>query len=65
VIVLQGRGKTLAEAVAQLGCLPLAERYLTMGRKRPRLLPLAILVAAMGLVALKLLAAVLVVLLRL
>lgn len=73
VLVLQGRGKTLPEAVAQLGCLPLAERYLTMGRQRPRLLPLAILVAAMGLVVLKLLAvevaffiaAVLVVLLRL
>jgi di/tricarboxylate transporter len=73
VVVLQGRGNTLPEATAQLGCLPLAERYLTMGRKRPRLLPLAILVAAMGLVALKFLpveaaffiAAVLVVLLQL
>lgn len=73
VVVLQGRGKTLPEAVAQLGCLPLAERYLTMGRKRPRLLPLAILAVAMALVALKLLsvevafflAAVLVILLRL
>lgn len=73
VIVLQGRGKTLPEIVARLGCLPLAERYLTIGRKRPRLLPLAILAVAMGLVALKLMAvevaffiaAVLVVLLRL
>jgi di/tricarboxylate transporter len=73
VVLLQGRAKTLPEAMAQLGCLPLAERYLTMGRKRPRLLPLVILVAAMVLVALKLLpvevaffiAAVLVVLLRL
>jgi di/tricarboxylate transporter len=73
VVLLQGRAKTLLEAMAQLGCLPLAERYLTMGRKRPRLLPLVILVAAMVLVALKLLpvevaffiAAVLVVLLRL
>jgi di/tricarboxylate transporter len=77
VVLLQGRAKTLPEAMAQLGCLPLAERYLTsyltMSRKRPRLLPLVILVAAMVLVALKLLpvevaffiAAVLVVLLRL
>jgi di/tricarboxylate transporter len=73
VVLLQGRAKTLPEAMAQLGCLPLAERYLTMGRNRPRLLPLMILVAAMVLVALKLLpvevaffiAAVLVVLLRL
>lgn len=73
VVVLQGRGKTLPETVAQLGCLPLAERYLTLGRKRPRILPLAILVAAMVLTALQVLpvqaafflAAVLVVLLRL
>jgi di/tricarboxylate transporter len=73
VVVLQGRSKTLLEAVAQLGCLPLVERHLTMGHKRPRLLPLAILIVAMALVALKLLsvevafflAAVLVILLRL
>ncbi len=73
VLVLQGRGKILPDAVAQLGCLPLAERYLTMGHRRPRLLPLAILGAGMALIALKLLpievaffiAAVLVVLLRL
>jgi di/tricarboxylate transporter len=73
VVVLQGRSKKLPEVVAQLGCLPLAERYLTMGRKRPRLLPLGILLAAMGLVALKFLpveaaffiAAVLVLVLRL
>lgn len=73
VVLLQGRAKSLPEAVAQLGCLPLAERHLTMSRKRLRLLPLVILVAAMVLVALKLLpvevaffiAAVLVVLLRL
>jgi di/tricarboxylate transporter len=73
VVLLQGRAETLPEAIVQLGCLPLAERYLSMGRKRPRLLPLVILVAAMALVALKLLpvevaffvAAVLVVLLRL
>ncbi|WIM12930.1 SLC13 family permease [Enhydrobacter sp.] len=73
VVLMQGYAKTLPEAIVQLGCLPLAERYLTIGRKRPRLLPLAILLAAMALVALKLLpvevaffiAAVLVVLLRL
>jgi di/tricarboxylate transporter len=73
VVLLQGRAETLPEAMVQLGCLPLEERYLAMGRKRPRLLSLVILVAAMALVALKLLpvevaffiAAVLVVLLRL
>jgi di/tricarboxylate transporter len=56
VLVLQGRGKILPDAVAQLGCLPLAERYLTMGHNRPRLLPLAILGTGMALVAFKLLA---------
>ena len=73
VLVLQGHAKILPDTVAQLGCLPLAERYLTMGRNRPRLLPLVILCAGMALVTLKLLpvevaffiAAVLVVLLRL
>ena len=73
VVLMQGYAKTLPEAIVQLGCLPLAERYLTIGRKRLRFLPLVILVAVMGLVALKLLpvevaffiAAVLVVLLRL
>jgi di/tricarboxylate transporter len=73
VVVLQGHGKTLPDTVAQLGCLPLAEEYLTVGRNRPGFLPLAILLAAMGLVALKFMAveaaffiaAVLVVLLRL
>jgi di/tricarboxylate transporter len=72
VVVLQGHGKTLPDTVAQLGCLPLAEEYLTVGRNRPGFLPLAILLAAMGLVALKFMAveaaffiaAVLVVLLR-
>jgi di/tricarboxylate transporter len=73
VVLLQGHGKTLPDTVAQLGCLPLAEEYLTVGRNRPGFLPLAILLAAMGLVALKFMAveaaffiaAVLVVLLRL
>jgi di/tricarboxylate transporter len=51
VIVLQGRRAQLAEALTRLGCLPLAERNLTIARRRPRLLPLVILVLAMALVA--------------
>jgi di/tricarboxylate transporter len=73
VILLQGRAATLSEALAQLGCVPLAERYLAIERKGPRFLPLIILIAAMTLAAMKLLpvevaffiAAVLVVVLRL
>ncbi len=49
VIVLQGRSQQLADALAQLGCLPLAERNLAIGRPRFRLLPLVILAAAMTL----------------
>lgn len=73
VVLLQGHIKTLPEVMAQLGCLPVEERYLTTRRTQPRLLPLVILVAAMALVATKLLpvevaffiASLLVVLLRL
>jgi di/tricarboxylate transporter len=49
VIVLQGRSQQLAEALSQLGCLPLAERNLAIGRPRFRLLPLVILAGAMAL----------------
>ena len=37
VVVLQGRRNRLAETLARLGCLPLAERNLAIGRPRPRL----------------------------
>ncbi len=50
VVVLQGRRHHLAEALRQLGCLPLAERDITLGRRRPRWLPLIILAGAVGLV---------------
>ncbi|HVC53452.1 MAG TPA: SLC13 family permease [Stellaceae bacterium] len=46
-IVLQGEGEQLFEIVADLGCLPLAERQLTLGRPRQILLPLGILALAM------------------
>ena len=49
MIVLQGRSQQLADALSQLGCLPLAERNLAIGRRRFRLLPLFILAAAMAL----------------
>ncbi len=47
IIVLQGRTSRLAEALTALGCVPLAERNLAIGRRRSRFLPLAILAAAM------------------
>ncbi len=47
VIVLQGPIKLLLERLGDLGCLPLAERTLRLGSVRNRLLPLAILAAAM------------------
>jgi len=47
VIVLQGPLELLFERLAELGCLPLAERTLRLGSARKGLLPLAILAAAM------------------
>jgi di/tricarboxylate transporter len=51
VIVLQGPLDILPEQLRGLGCLPLAERTLTLGSVRRGLLPLAILGLAMGLTA--------------
>lgn len=51
VIVLQGNLARMPEALGSLRCLPLAERNLSMGRGRRSMLPLLVLVAAMGLVA--------------
>jgi di/tricarboxylate transporter len=72
VVVIQGRSRGLTDVLAQLGCLPLAERNLALGQQRPRLLPVGILVAAIIAIATRLvpaemaffIAAVLVVLFR-
>jgi di/tricarboxylate transporter len=55
VILLQGPQSALPELLTRLGCLPLAERNLTIGRRRPRPFALLILMVAMGLVALHIL----------
>ncbi len=47
VIVFQGYADTVYDTLAALGCLPLAERKLKLGRPRQLALPLAILAAAM------------------
>jgi di/tricarboxylate transporter len=51
-IVLQGNMRFMPEALGELGCLPLAERPLGLGRSRNTYLPIGILAAAMLLVAL-------------
>ncbi len=73
VLVLQGWESEMAENLAGLGVLPLADRELRLGRRKPRLLSLLILGIALALIAARLAtvevaffaAAVLVVLLRL
>src|SRR5579864_1378524 len=47
VIVFQGYAGTVHDTLAALGCLPLAERQLTLGRPRRLALPLLILAVAM------------------
>ena len=47
VVVLQGPLDILPERLTELGCLPLAERPLRLGSTRRRLIPIAILAAAM------------------
>ncbi|MGE0628414.1 MAG: SLC13 family permease [Hyphomicrobiaceae bacterium] len=72
IIALQGWQKELPQTLSELGCLPLADRGIGLGLSRRGLVPLAILLVAMVLVALKLVdvtvgffaAAVLVILLR-
>ncbi|MDY0871474.1 SLC13 family permease [Dongia rigui] len=51
VVVLQGNGGQIPEKLRALNCLPLAERELYLGRPRIAWLPIAILLAAMGLTA--------------
>ena len=48
-IVLQGHTARLPDILVALGCLPLAERPLNLGRRRRIILPLAIVAAAIGL----------------
>lgn len=52
VVVLQGQRKALPSALQELGCLPLAEREILLGTSRSALIPIIILVAAMGSTAL-------------
>ncbi|MBV9538668.1 MAG: anion permease [Acidisphaera sp.] len=51
-VVLQGRRSTLTDVLGQLGLLPLAERNLGLGERRPRLIPMIALAAAILPVAL-------------
>lgn len=55
VVVLQGNRQTLPDILRELGCLPLAERSILLGSVRRGIVPLGILVAAMGATALGLL----------
>ncbi len=57
ILVLQGRRSQLDEAIRELGCLPLAERNLTLGQEQPRWAAPAILLLALVLVATGVLAA--------
>jgi di/tricarboxylate transporter len=51
VVILQGRTSQLQETIERLGCLPLAERNLAIGRPRSRYLPLVILATALVLIS--------------
>jgi di/tricarboxylate transporter len=54
LLVLHGRSEDMPEILAVLGCLPLAERDLQLGRRRRRIWPaVSILAAAVMLVALE------------
>jgi di/tricarboxylate transporter len=48
IIVLQGHTSQLTDAMARLGCVPLVERNLAIGRPPRRYLPLLILVVTMA-----------------
>jgi di/tricarboxylate transporter len=51
VVVLQGAEAAMPDVLQALGLLPLAERNVQLGRRRPRWLPVAVLAIAMALVA--------------
>ncbi len=53
LVLIQGRAETLPEALAALGCLPLADRSLDLGRRRRVVPPLLIVAAAVLLTALQ------------
>ena len=53
VVVLQGNVAQMPEALAELGCLPLAGRNIGLGRERWRYFPFVVLAVAMLLVALQ------------
>jgi di/tricarboxylate transporter len=55
ILLLRGLEADLSRALAEIGALPLADRPLQLGAKRPVFLPPLILAAAMILVALKVL----------
>jgi di/tricarboxylate transporter len=54
VLILRGSAGAIADALGELRVLPLTERAITLGRSRRSWLPLLVLLAAMGLVALHL-----------
>lgn len=54
VLVLQGPEETMAESLRNLGCLPLLDRAIGLGRKRQEYLPIVLLTLAMIVVAFKL-----------
>lgn len=55
VLILRGAESDLSKAMSELGALPLADRQVQLGGRRPLILPVAILLVAMGLLALQLL----------
>ena len=55
ILVLRGPESDLPKALSELGALPLAERTLRLGGRRPLVLPAVILAIAMVLVAMKIL----------
>jgi di/tricarboxylate transporter len=55
ILVLRGSETDLSKALTELGALPLADRSVQLGSRRPLILPAVILAAAMVCVAIKLL----------
>ena len=55
LLVLQGSTQAMPEVLRELGCLPLAERDISLGRKRRVLVPALVLAAAITLVAMEVL----------
>jgi di/tricarboxylate transporter len=53
IIVSQARTEEMAETLASLGCLPLAERNVRLDRQRRVVVPVVLLALAMALIALE------------